>query len=152
MDIKYRLMTIEDYEQAYALWILCGNGLNDKDDSRDGIEKYLKRNPTTSFVAVCDEKIVGVLLCGHDGRRGIIQHACVSPDFRRFGIGKKLVKLGLDALKDEGITKVLLVAFKKNEGGNAFWESQGFTLREDLNYRNKALTELVRIDPDYTKE
>ena len=152
MDIKYRLMTIEDYEQAYALWILCGNGLNDKDDARDGIEKYLKRNPTTSFVAVCDEKIVGVLLCGHDGRRGIIQHACVSPDFRRFGIGKKLVELGLDALKDEGITKVLLVAFKKNEGGNAFWESQGFTLREDLNYRNKALTELVRIDPDYTKE
>ncbi len=152
MDIKYRLMTIEDYEQAYALWILCGNGLNDKDDSREGIEKYLKRNPTTSFVAVCDEKIVGVLLCGHDGRRGIIQHACVSPDFRRFGIGKKLVELGLDALKDEGITKVLLVAFKKNEGGNAFWESQGFTLREDLNYRNKALTELVRIDPDYTKE
>ena len=152
MDIKYRLMTIEDYEQAYALWILCGNGLNDKDDSREGIEKYLKRNPTTSFVAVCDEKIVGVLLYGHDGRRGIIQHACVSPDFRRFGIGKKLVELGLDALKDEGITKVLLVAFKKNEGGNAFWESQGFTLREDLNYRNKALTELVRIDPDYTKE
>ena len=152
MDIKYRLMTIEDYEQAYALWILCGNGLNDKDDSREGIEKYLKRNPTTSFVAVCDEKIVGVLLCGHDGRRGIIQHACVSPDFRRFGIGKKLVELGLDALKDEGITKVLLVAFKKNEGGNAFWESQGFTLREDLNYRTKALTELVRIDPDYTKE
>lgn len=152
MDIKYRLMTIEDYEQAYALWILCGNGLNYKDDSREGIEKYLKRNPTTSFVAVCDEKIVGVLLCGHDGRRGIIQHACVSPDFRRFGIGKKLVELGLDALKDEGITKVLLVAFKKYEGGNAFWESQGFTLREDLNYRNKALTELVRIDPDYTKE
>ena len=152
MNITYRLMTIEDYSQAYDLWILCGNGLNNKDDSKEGIEKYLKRNPTTSFVAVCDEKIVGVLLCGHDGRRGIIQHACVSPDFRRFGIGKKLVELGLDALKDEGITKVLLVAFKKNEGGNAFWESQGFTLREDLNYRNKALTELVRIDPNYTKE
>ena len=152
MDIKYRLMTIEDYEQAYDLWILCGNGLNDKDDSKEGIEKYLKRNPTTSFVAVCDEKIVGVLLCGHDGRRGIIQHACVSPDHRRFGIGKKLVELGLDALKDEGITKVLLVVFKKNEGGNAFWETQGFTLREDLNYRNKALTELVRIDPDYVND
>ena len=55
-------------------------------------------------------------------------------------------------MKEEGITKVLLVAFKKNEGGNAFWESQGFTLREDLNYRNKALTDLIRIDPDYVKE
>ena len=152
MEIQYRLMTIDYYEQAYALWLQCGNGLNDKDDSREGIDKYLKRNPSTSFVAVCDEKVVGVLLCGHDGRRGIIQHACVSPDHRRFGIGKRLVELGLDALKKEGITKVLLVAFKKNTGGNAFWESQGFTLREDLNYRNKALTELVRIDPDYTKE
>ena len=152
MDIKYRLMTIEDYEQAYALWLESGNGLNDKDDSVEGIAKYLKRNPTTSFVATCDEKVVGVLLCGHDGRRGIIQHACVSPDYRRLGIGQKLVSLGLDALKAEGINKVLLVAFKKNEGGNAFWESQGFTLREDLNYRNKALTDLIRIDPDYVKE
>ena len=65
------------------------------------------------------------------------------------GIGEELVKLALAALKDEGINKVLLVAFKKNEKGNAFWEAQGFTLRDDLNYRNKALTELIRIDPDY---
>ena len=143
---------MDDYAQAYDLWILCGNGLNDKDDSPEGIEKYLKRNPTTSFVATCDGKVVGVILCGHDGRRGIIQHACVSPDYRRLGIGNKLVELALGALKEEGINKVLLVAFKKNEGGNAFWEAQGFTLREDLNYRNKALTELVRIDPDYVKE
>ncbi|MBR4431241.1 MAG: GNAT family N-acetyltransferase [Clostridiales bacterium] len=150
--ITYRLMTIEDYDQAYALWLECGNGLNDKDDSKEGIAKYLKRNPSTSFVAVCEEKVIGVILCGHDGRRGIIQHACVSPLHRREGIGQKLVELALNALKEEGITKVLLVAFKKNEGGNAFWESQGFTLREDLNYRNKSLTELVRIDPDYVKE
>lgn len=150
--VEYRIMTMEDYSQAYDLWILCGNGLNDKDDSPEGIEKYLKRNPATSFVATCDSKVVGVILCGHDGRRGIIQHACVSPDYRRLGIGNKLVELALEALKEEGINKVLLVAFKKNEGGNAFWEAQGFTLREDLNYRNKALTELVRIDPDYVKE
>ena len=76
----------------------------------------------------------------------------VSPDYRRCGVGKKLVDLALEALKNEGINKVLLVAFKKNEGGNAFWESQGFTLREDLNYRNKALAEMIRIDPDYVKE
>ncbi|MBO4242100.1 MAG: GNAT family N-acetyltransferase [Clostridiales bacterium] len=150
--IGYRLMTMEDYSQAYDLWIRCGNGLNNKDDSPEGIEKYLKRNPSTSFVATCDDKVVGVILCGHDGRRGIIQHACVSPDYRRMGIGNKLVELALEALKAEGINKVLLVAFKKNEGGNAFWEAQGFTLREDLNYRNKALSEMIRIDPDYVKE
>jgi ribosomal protein S18 acetylase RimI-like enzyme len=152
MDIDYRVMTMEDYSEAYDLWIICGNGLNDKDDSPEGIGKYLKRNPSTSFVATCDGKVVGVILCGHDGRRGIIQHACVSPDYRRLGIGNRLVELALEALKNEGINKVLLVAFKKNEGGNAFWEAQGFTLREDLNYRNKALTEMIRIDPDYVKE
>ena len=152
MKIKYRLMTIEDYDQAYDLWIKCQNGLNNKDDSREGIDKYLKRNPETSFVATCDNIVVGVILCGHDGRRGIIQHTAVSPDYRRYGIGSKLVELALDALKAEGINKVLLVAFKKNEAGNAFWESQGFTVREDLNYRNKSLTEMIRIDPDYTRE
>lgn len=142
-------MTIDDYEVAYDLWIECGNGLNNKDDSREGIEKYLNRNPGTSFVAVLDEKVVGVILCGHDGRRGIIQHTCVSPNCRRMGIGEKLVSLALEALEKEGINKVLLVAFKKNEEGNAFWESQGFTLREDLNYRNKTLVEMIRIDPNY---
>ena len=147
--LDYRLMTIDDYEAAYDMWIKCGNGLNDKDDSREGILKYLKRNPDTSYVAELANKVVGVILCGHDGRRGIIQHACVSPDYRRRGIGKELVNLALDALKKEGINKVLLVAFKKNEDGNAFWESQGFTLREDLNYRNKALVEMIRIDPEY---
>ena len=148
----YRIMTIYDYEAAYNLWIKCGNGLNDKDDSREGIDKYLKRNPATSFVATVDGKVVGVILCGHDGRRGIIQHACVSPDCRRMGIGTELVNLALTALKEEGINKVLLVAFKKNEKGNAFWESQGFTIRDDLNYRNKALAEMVRIDPDYLND
>ena len=150
--INYRIMTIDDYEAAYDLWIKCGNGLNDKDDSREGIDKYLKRNPKTSFVAVIDGKVVGVILCGHDGRRGIIQHACVSPECRRMGIGAELVNLALAALKEEGINKVLLVAFKKNEKGNAFWESQGFTIRDDLNYRNKVLTEMVRIDPDYVND
>lgn len=149
--LRYRLMTTRDYKAAYDLWIKCQNGLNNKDDSYEGIKKYLERNPNTSFVAELDGNLVGVILCGHDGRRGIIQHACVSPDLRRMGIGKKLVSLSLEALKDEGINKVLLVAFKKNEAGNAFWEAEGFTLRDDLNYRNKALTEMIRIDPEYVK-
>ena len=83
-------MTTDDYEAVYDLWIKCGNGLNNKDDSREGIEKYLNRNPNTSYVAVLDGNVVGCILCGHDGRRGIIQHACVSSDCRRMGIGKNL--------------------------------------------------------------
>ncbi len=146
MDINYRLMTPEDQPQALKLWIACKNGLNEKDDSYEGIEKYLKRNPTTSFVATCEDNIVGVILCGHDGRRGFIQHMSVSPDKRRLGIARHLVDLALEALKKEGINKVALVAFEYNEIGNAFWESIGFTERTDLVYRNKALVELKKID------
>ena len=67
----------------------------------------------------------------------------------RRGIGKRLLDAALAALKAEGINKTALVAFRKNALGNAFWESMGFGLREDLNYRDLALTEMVRFDPEY---
>lgn len=147
--VKIRKMEIADYEGAYAIWVACQNGLNNLDDSREGIEKYLKRNPNTSFVAEENGVLAGVILCGHDGRRGYIQHMSVAPEYRRRGIATRLLNRALDALKAEGIHKAALVAFKNNAGGNAFWEQQGFTLREDLNYRNLALADMIRLDPDY---
>lgn len=147
METNIRKMTIGDYENVYDLWISTpGMGLNDLDDSREGIEKYLKRNPDTCFVAEEAGKIVGVILSGNDGRRGFIHHTAVRVEARRQGIGKRLVDAALDALEQEGIHKVALVVFKRNELGNAFWEKQGFRVREDLNYRNRALAELKRID------
>ena len=147
--LKIRPMTIEDYDNAYAVWIACQNGLNNLDDSREGVARYLARNPHTSFVAEDGGEFAGVILCGHDGRRGYIQHMSVHPAYRRRGIAHRLVRAALGALKAEQISKVALVAFSKNAGGNAFWEAEGFTLRDDLNYRNLALTDMVRIDPDY---
>ena len=147
--LKIRPMTIDDYDALYAIWTACGNGLNNLDDSREGIEKYLRRNPTTSFVAEDGGVIAGAVLCGHDGRRGYIQHMSVSPLYRRRGIGKRLLDAALAALKAEGINKTALAAFRKNALGNAFWDSMGFGLREDLNYRDLALTEMVRFDPEY---
>lgn len=145
--MEIRKMTIDDYYDVYALWMSSRNmGFNDVDDSRDGIAKYLRRNPDTSFVAYNDGELAGVILGGHDGRRGFIHHACVRENCRRQGIGTKLVDTCIDAMKKEGISKVALVAFKYNEAGNDFWESMGFTMREDLNYRNLALRELIRID------
>ena len=145
--MNIRTMTIEDYESVYALWLSCkGMGLNDTDDSRDGIEKYLRRNPETCFVACKGEMITGVIMAGHDGRRGYIHHTAVHPDHRGQGIGTLLVNAALQALKAEGINKVALVAFERNISGNAFWEKQGFSAREDLVYRNRALVEMVRID------
>jgi len=145
--MEIRKMTILDYDAVYALWLSCtGMGLNNLDDSREGIERYLRRNPDTCFVAVKEQKIVGVILSGHDGRRGFIHHTAVHPDCRGQGIGASLVEAALHALRGEGINKVSLVVFERNSSGNAFWEKMGFTAREDLIYRNRALTEITRID------
>jgi len=140
-------MTIADYDAVYALWLSCnGMGLNNLDDSYEGIERFLKRNPTTCFIAVDDNTVIGVIMAGHDGRRGFIYHTAVDPNRRKEGIGKALVDAAMEALKAEGIHKAALVVFDRNETGNAFWEKIGFTKRTDLVYRNKNITELTRID------
>ncbi len=140
-------MTIEDYEKVYQLWLSCsGMGLNNLDDSKDGIAKYLDRNPDTCFVAEKSDEIIGVIISGHDGRRGFIYHTAVNPEYRNQGIAKMLVEAAMDALKANGINKVALVVFDRNKDGNAFWEKVGFSVREDLVYRNKTISELIRID------
>lgn len=145
--MEIRKLTIDDYNEIYDFWIsTSGMGLNDIDDSKVGIDKYLKRNPNTCFVAIISNKIVGAILSGHDGRRGYIYHTAVSVACRNRGIGNALLNSALAALYDEGISKVALVVFKNNKIGNMFWEHTGFNTREDLNYRNKALVELERID------
>lgn len=142
-----RKMRIEDYNAVYDLWLSCkGMGLNDVDDSEDGIARFLERNPETSFVDEKDGKLLGVIMAGNDGRRGYIYHTAVYPAYQNQGIGSSLVKAALDALKELGISKVVLVVFERNKDGNAFWEKQGFTVRNDLIYRNKALVELIRQD------
>jgi len=139
--MKIRNMRIDDYEKVYSLWINTpGMGLNTLDDSCDGIAKYLERNPTTCFVAEEEGEIVGVLLSGHDGRRGFIYHAAVAIEERRKGIGAALVDRAVEALRNEGINKVALVVIDGNTTGNEFWESEGFTTRDDLVYRNKVIS------------
>ena len=142
-----RLLQIEDYDEVYDLWLhIPGMGLNTTDDSREGLARYLRRNPRTCFAAEADGALVGVLLAGHDGRRGFIYHTAVLPAYRHRGIARRLVEHALAALDAEGIQKVALVVFARNETGNAFWEKLGFTERQDLVYRNKSLDSLERID------
>ncbi|SHJ85295.1 GNAT family N-acetyltransferase [Hespellia stercorisuis] len=130
-----RTMTIDDYDEVYALWTkIRGFGLRSVDDSREGVERFLRRNPTSSVVAVKDGKIVGSILCGHDGRRGCLYHVCVDEAYRRHGLGKSMVVMAMEALKKEKINKVCLIAFAQNDIGNAFWNTIGWTERLDLNY------------------
>ena len=145
--MQIRKLTAEDYSALYDLWMHTpGMGLNTLDDSEDGITRYLCRNPETCFAAEENGVLLGAILAGHDGRRGFIYHTAVRGEVQRKGVGTQLVKAALTALRAEGIHKVALVVFGRNEKGNAFWEKQGFSAREDLVYRNKALTELERID------
>lgn len=145
--MQIRNMQIADYDAVFSLWKSCsGMGLNNLDDSRMGIEQFLKRNPDTCFVAEKHAEIAGVILVGNDGRRGYIYHTAVLPQYQKQGIGTKLVQASIEALRRNGIHKVALVVFSKNTGGNLFWEKQGFSVRNDLIYRNLNLTEMVRID------
>ena len=140
--MEIRLMSIEDYDNVNQLWRSTeGMGMRSLDDSFAGIEKFLKRNPATNFVAQAENKIIGVILSGHDGRRGYIYHTAVSIDYRGRGIGRALVNKVTAALKKEGINKIALVVFSTNDLGNEFWQSLGFIRRNDLTYRNLSLNE-----------
>lgn len=140
--ITIRIMTAQDYEGVKALWrSIKGFAIRSLDDSREGVERFLKRNPTTSVVAETGGQIVGGILCGHDGRRGCMYHVCVSEQWRMRGIGKAMVVKAMEELKKEHINKVSLIAFSSNDIGNAFWKEIGWTKREDLNYYDFLLNE-----------
>ena len=140
--VTVRSMQIEDYDQVYALWMtIHGFSIRTIDDSREGVERFLKRNPGISVVAEMDGRVVGAILCGHDGRRGCLYHVCVHEDYRMHGIGRAMVVYSMNALQQEGINKVSLIAFTKNDIGNAFWKQIGWTKREDLNYYDFVLNQ-----------
>lgn len=141
-NIMIRSMTMEDYDEVYALWMsIHGFGIRSIDDSREGVERFIRRNPDTSMVAVADGKIIGAILCGHDGRRACLYHVCVEESYRKHGIGQQIVKACLDALAKEKINKVNLIAFQKNEVGNRFWQGLGWSFREDVNYYEYVINE-----------
>ncbi len=130
-----RTMTIEDYEGVYALWMsIKGFAIRSIDDSKEGVARFLLRNSNTSVVAEEDGRIIGAILCGHDGRRGCLYHVCVRQECRMRGVGKAMVVFCMEKLKAEQISKVSLIAFTANDVGNAFWRRIGWTKREDLNY------------------
>lgn len=142
MEIKIRSMEIEDYDQVYALWMrIRGFAMRSVDDSAEGVMRFIHRNPGISVVAEEAGRIVGAILCGHDGRRGCLYHVCVDPAYRRRGIGKAMVVFCMQKLQKEHISKVSLIAFTENDIGNAFWNRIGWTQRQDLNYYDFILNE-----------
>ena len=141
-EIRIQPMTVADYDDVRALWMtIRGFGIRSLDDSPADIRRFILRNPTTSVVARAGNKIVGSILCGSDGRQGALYHVCVAHEYRRCGIGTRMVGYCMQQLKLMGINKVSLIAFTKNDVGNAFWHEIGWTKREDLNYYDFVLNE-----------
>jgi len=128
-----RNLTMDDYGALIQLLTETPGVTLREADSKPATANYLERNPSLSFVAICDDSIVGCIMSGHDGRRGYLQHLVVEPQYRRQGIGEKLVKACLDALAKEGILKTHLFVFKDNDSGNSFWSDKGWILRDEIN-------------------
>lgn len=139
MEIELREMTIEDYKTVYDLWKNSeGIGLSNE-DSKEGIKRFLERNPGLSYIALAGDQVVGAALCGHDGRRGYIHHLAVAKSHRKRGIGKSLVNRCMFALMRIGIAKCHLSVFEDNQGAIDFWKKLGWTKRVELNMMSQQL-------------
>lgn len=140
--MQIREMILDDYDDVYTLWINTENiGLRSLDDSKEGIGCFLKRNPHTNFVAIIDKKIIGVIICGNDGRRGYIYHTVVHKNFRNQGIATQLVNTAVEALQKENITRVCLNVMKTNEQGKSFWINRDWTEKDFLGFYSKSITD-----------
>lgn len=132
MELTIRRFTGPDYSAARRLWEATpGVGLSDADEPH-AIHRFLERNPGLSFVAVDNDNVVGTILCGHDGRRGLIHHLVTAPPVRRRGVASALLRAGLQALREAGINKCHLFVFRTNEEGLAFWRAIHAAERTEL--------------------
>lgn len=125
-------MSPEDLDESLVLWANTeGVGLNES-DTPEHLRAYLQRNPGLSVVARDGAKLVGAVLCGHDGRRGYLNHLAVVPEYRQRGLGRQLVARCLAALRDLQILKCNLFVYADNETGVRFWNACGYAARTDL--------------------
>ena len=141
--VNIREMTMEDFEEVHALWMgIHGFGIRSIDDSKEGVERFIRRNPTTSMVACENDRIIGAILCGHDGRRGCLYHVCVHEDYRKQGIGQKMVEACLAALKREHVNAAL--------GGGLLAQDQleqgGFARARVTQQKNKLAVIHMEVD------
>lgn len=129
MEIQTREFRLEDYDAAVELWRgLEGLDLAEGDD-RETIRGFLGRNPGLSRVATNESKIIGAVLCGHDGRRGYIYHLAVDPAYQGRGLARRLIDECVAGLKRAGLQRANILVAKDNPRGLEFWRRCGW---EDL--------------------
>jgi ribosomal protein S18 acetylase RimI-like enzyme len=131
-NVAIEVMTMADYDSVRLLLTSIPGLTLRSADSRADTERYLARNPGLSFVARSADRIVGCVMCGHDGRRGYLQHLAVEPAMRRRGIGTALVTRCLDAMRELGIEKLHIDVLIENAQAHEFWTNSGWKRRTDI--------------------
>jgi ribosomal protein S18 acetylase RimI-like enzyme len=121
-------MTINDYDAVMALWMKTEGLKLDESDEFENMGYYLERNPGLSFVAVLDNKIIGTIKCGHDGRRGYIYHLVINTQHKGNGISKRLYQKSIEELKRQRINKCNLYVLSSNKSGLEYWEHNGWKI------------------------
>lgn len=140
MDVDIQEMTPSHIDEVLGFWRgMDGIGLDEVADSREGIKKYLSRNPGLSFVARIDDRIVGAVLCGHDGRRAYLHHLAVTRRHRRCGIGRGLVERCVCALQEAGIRRCHLFVFDGSTAAKAFWIAMGWQRPESFSIMSRTI-------------
>jgi ribosomal protein S18 acetylase RimI-like enzyme len=125
-EIETREFAIDDYEAAVELWKRVDGVEIAEGDDREGVAQFLARNPGLSHVATDGSTIVGVVFCGHDGRRGYIYHLAVDPTYRDRGLGKRLVDECLEGLRRLGLQRANIMVATDNPRGREFWSKCGW--------------------------
>jgi ribosomal protein S18 acetylase RimI-like enzyme len=130
--LKFLPFTIADYDEVVAFWkSQKGVGLNETDE-RDRIAGYLERNPGMSVIVRDGKQLIGAVLCGHDGRRGYLNHLAVAASHRHRGVGREIVRLCLERLRQADVQRCNVFLFTENAEGEIFWRALGFKNRSDL--------------------
>ncbi len=128
-----RAMTLQDHSRLIQLLQETPGVAVREADSVEAFSRYLHRNPELSFVVEDEtQQIVGCVMCGHDGRRGYLQHLVVRPEHRGKGLGTKLYQRCIDSLSAIGIEKTHIFVFRNNDTANLFWSAKGWQRRDDV--------------------
>jgi len=125
-NLDTREFFIDDYDAAIRLWRRVEGLEIAEGDDREGLAQFLRRNRGLSRVAIDGAAVVGVALCGHDGRRGHVYHLAVNPAYQGCGLGKRLLDECLNGLRSAGVKRVIIMVADDNQRGAEFWKRQGW--------------------------
>jgi ribosomal protein S18 acetylase RimI-like enzyme len=126
ITVSTREFRVADFGEALSIWKTVEGVEVAEGDSEPEVKEYLLHNPGLSRVAVSGETIVGAVLCGHDGRRGLIYHLAVAPAHQGKGIGRQLLQECIRGLHGIGITRALILVSGENAKGRSFWLRNGW--------------------------